>query len=93
EIQAMIEKLQTESQNIASITAQTVSQAKTSSDLIAEIGTDVKSIADSAKVLMDMSIQISTSAEEQSAVANDIASELSDIRSQSNTIRTVAQQS
>ncbi len=93
EIQAMIEKLQTESQNIASITAQTVSQAKTSSDLIAEIGTDVKSIADSAKVLMDMSIQISTSAEEQSAVANDIASELSDIRSQSNTIRNVAQQS
>lgn len=93
EIQAMIEKLQLESQNIASITAQTVSQAKTSSDLISEIGTDVKSIADSAKVLMDMSIQISTSAEEQSAVANDIASELSDIRSQSNAIRNVAQQS
>ena len=42
---------------------------------------------------MDMSIQISTSAEEQSAVANDIASELSDIRTQSNTIRSVAEQS
>ncbi|MFV8433089.1 methyl-accepting chemotaxis protein [Vibrio owensii] len=93
EIQAMIEKLQTESQNIASITNRTVQQAQTSSQLIDEIGGDVTAIADSARSLMDMSIQISTSAEEQSAVANDIASELSDIRSQSNTIREVAEQS
>ncbi len=93
EIQAMIEKLQSESQNIASITGQTVAQAQTSSDLIADIGNDVQAIADSAQSLTDMSIQISTSAEEQSAVANDIASELSDIRSQSNTIRSVAEQS
>ncbi|MBR9875900.1 methyl-accepting chemotaxis protein [Vibrio sp. J1-1] len=93
EIQAMIEKLQTESQNIASITESTVKQAQTSSQLIDEIGHDISSIADSARSLMDMSIQISTSAEEQSAVANDIASELTDIRSQSSTIREVAQQS
>ncbi|CAH1599039.1 Methyl-accepting chemotaxis protein [Vibrio owensii] len=93
EIQAMIEKLQIESQNIASITNRTVQQAQTSSQLIDEIGGDVTAIADSARSLMDMSIQISTSAEEQSAVANDIASELSDIRSQSNTIREVAEQS
>ena len=93
EIQAMIEKLQSESRNIASITDLTVQQAQTSSQLIDEIGGDVTAIADSARSLMDMSIQISTSAEEQSAVANDIASELSDIRSQSNTIREVAQQS
>ena len=44
-------------------------------------------------MINDMSVQISTSAEEQSSVANDIAAELSDIRAQSNTIRTVAQQS
>ncbi|AEX24431.1 methyl-accepting chemotaxis protein [Vibrio sp. EJY3] len=93
EIQAMIEKLHTESQNIASITERTVKQARTSSHLIDEIGHDIASIADSARSLMDMSIQISTSAEEQSAVANDIASELTDIRSQSSTIREVAQQS
>ncbi|ENK2308078.1 methyl-accepting chemotaxis protein [Vibrio alginolyticus] len=93
EIQAMIEKLQIESQNIASITNQTVQQAQTSSQLIDEIGHDVTSIAESARSLMDMSIQISTSAEEQSAVANDIASELSEIRSQSSTIREVAEQS
>lgn len=93
EIQAMIEKLQTESQTIASITDRTVKQAQTSSQLIDEIGHDISSIADSARSLMDMSIQISTSAEEQSAVANDIASELTDIRTQSSTIREVAQQS
>ncbi|WP_050925827.1 methyl-accepting chemotaxis protein, partial [Vibrio harveyi] len=93
EIQAMIEKLQVESQNIASITDRTVQQAQTSSQLIDEIGGEVTANADSARSLMDMSIQISTSAEEQSAVANDIASELSDIRSQSNTIREVAEQS
>ncbi|MCS0407288.1 methyl-accepting chemotaxis protein [Vibrio diabolicus] len=93
EIQAMIEKLQTESQNIASITDRTVQQAQTSSQFIDEIGHDVTSIAESARSLMDMSIQISTSAEEQSAVANDIASELSEIRSQSSTIREVAEQS
>ncbi|EGS6497291.1 methyl-accepting chemotaxis protein [Vibrio parahaemolyticus] len=93
EIQAMIEKLQSESQNIASITGRTVKQAQTSSQLIDEIGQDVTAIADSARSLMDMSIQISTSAEEQSAVANDIASELADIRTQSSTIRKVAEQS
>ncbi|EJX1331950.1 methyl-accepting chemotaxis protein [Vibrio parahaemolyticus] len=93
EIQAMIEKLQSESQNIASITGRTVRQAQTSSQLIDEIGQDVTAIADSARSLMDMSIQISTSAEEQSAVANDIASELADIRTQSSTIREVAEQS
>ncbi len=93
EIQAMIEKLQAESQTIASITDRTVKQAQTSSQLIDEIGHDISSIADSARSLMDMSIQISTSAEEQSAVANDIASELTDIRTQSSTIREVAQQS
>ncbi|EHH2420306.1 methyl-accepting chemotaxis protein [Vibrio parahaemolyticus] len=93
EIQAMIEKLQSESQNIASITGRTVKQAQTSSQLIDEIGQDFTAIADSARSLMDMSIQISTSAEEQSAVANDIASELADIRTQSSTIREVAEQS
>ncbi|MFM2587915.1 methyl-accepting chemotaxis protein [Vibrio sp. TBV020] len=93
EIQSMIEKLQAETRSISSITEQTVSQAKTSSELVSNIGEDVQAISLSAKSLMDMSIQISTSAEEQSAVANDIASELSDIRTQSNTIRSVAEQS
>ncbi|MFB9215929.1 methyl-accepting chemotaxis protein [Vibrio sinaloensis] len=93
EIQAMIEKLQSESQSIATITSKTVSQAQTSSELVSAIGEDVQAIANSAHSLTEMSIQISTSAEEQSAVANDIAAELADIRSQSNALRTVAEQS
>lgn len=93
EIQSMIEKLQTESRNIADMTQQTVSQAQSSSDLVADIGQDINQIAASAQRINDMSIQISTSAEEQSSVANGIAAELSDIRSQSNAIRSVAQQS
>ncbi|WP_261886224.1 methyl-accepting chemotaxis protein [Vibrio pomeroyi] len=93
EIQAMIERLQQESQNIAKITEQTVDQAQTSSQLISNIGDDVNSIADSAQALMDMSIQIATSADEQSNVANTIAAELNDIRSQSDVIKEVAQNS
>ncbi|CDU15428.1 methyl-accepting chemotaxis protein [Vibrio coralliirubri] len=93
EIQAMIERLQQESQNIAKITEQTVDQAQTSSQLISDIGHDVNSIADSAQALMDMSIQIATSADEQSNVANTIAAELNDIRNQSDVIKDVAQNS
>ncbi|GAL29083.1 methyl-accepting chemotaxis protein [Vibrio variabilis] len=89
----MIEKLQSESQNIAEITQQTVEQAESSSSLIGEIGSDVNSIADSSRAVMDMSTQISTSAAEQSAVASEIAAELSDIRTQSATIREVAENS
>ncbi|WP_428776086.1 methyl-accepting chemotaxis protein [Vibrio sp.] len=93
EIQAMIEQLQSESHNIAQITQSTVSQAETSSQLVTNIGHDVDAIAESARTINDMSVQISSSAHEQSAVANDIASELSDIRSQSNTIKSVAEDS
>ncbi|WP_165313806.1 methyl-accepting chemotaxis protein [Vibrio ziniensis] len=93
EIQSMIGKLQTETQNIAKITDQTVSQAQTSSQLVTSIGSDVNQIAESARLINDLSVQIATSAEEQSSVANDIASELSDIRNQSNSLRGVAEQS
>ncbi|EGR1264009.1 TPA: methyl-accepting chemotaxis protein [Vibrio cholerae] len=92
EIQAMIEKLQVESQNIAKLTEQTVSQAHTSSQLVSEVGNDVQAIAHSAQLINDLSVQISISASEQSSVAHDISSELSDIRSQSNTLRRVAEQ-
>ena len=93
EIQSMIEKLQSESKNIGDITAKTVEQAQTSSDLITDIGNSVKGISESSRAVMDMSIHISTSAEEQSDVANNIASELSQIRTQSNAITQVAKQS
>ena len=93
EIQSMIEQLQAETQSIASITETTVKQAVTSSHLVTEIGNDVQAISASAKSLMDMNVLISTSALEQSSVANEIACELTDVRTQSNTIRSVAQKS
>ncbi|WP_394242371.1 methyl-accepting chemotaxis protein [Vibrio astriarenae] len=91
EIQAMIEKLQTESQSITTITEHTVQQAQSSSELVTEIGSDVDRIAQSARSLISMSVQISGSAQEQSAVANDIATQLSDVRTQANEIKMVAE--
>ncbi|MDG3085595.1 methyl-accepting chemotaxis protein [Vibrio hannami] len=92
EIQSMIEKVQNETRSIANKTDETVNQAQVSSELITQLGSDINNVAESSKTVMDMSIQISASAEQQSAVANDIARELSEIRTQSNTIRGVAQQ-
>ncbi|WP_394129357.1 methyl-accepting chemotaxis protein [Shewanella maritima] len=93
EIQSMIEQLQSETRNIDSITQDTVKQAQSSSELISNIGTDVNAITESSGSIMDMSFQISTSSEEQSSVANDIAQELTEIRVKSTTIRELAQQS
>ena len=93
EIQVMIEKLQSETKNIDKITQDTVKQAQSSSDLIANIGTDINAISESSRSIMDMSFQISTSSEEQSSVANGIAQELTDIRHKSNVIRDLASQS
>lgn len=93
EIQAMIENLQHETNNIDSITQNTVKQAQSSQMLITEIGTDVSSINESSQSVIDMSFQIAASSEEQSAVANDIASELSEIRQKANIIKELANQS
>ncbi|GIU43986.1 methyl-accepting chemotaxis protein [Shewanella colwelliana] len=93
EIQSMIENLQLETNNIDSITQNTVKQAQSSQALITEIGTDVSSITESSQSVIDMSFQIAASSQEQSEVANGIASELSEIRQKANTIKDLANQS
>ena len=93
EIQSMIESLQSETNNIADMTQNTVKQAQTSRELIVNIGSDVNSITESSQAVIDMSFQIATSSEEQSSVANNISAELSDIRLKSNTIRDLVAQS
>ena len=93
EIQAMISNLQSETNSISDINNNTVKQAQTSSHLIKEIGTDVNAIGESSQTVIEMTFQIATSSEQQSSVANDIASELTGIREQSNSIRNLAQQS
>ena len=93
EIQAMISDLQSETNNISNITNNTVEQAQTSTALIKEIGTDINAIAESSQAVIEMTFHIVTSSEEQSSVANNISSELSGIRDQSNSIRDFAHQS
>ncbi|MGL4717340.1 MAG: methyl-accepting chemotaxis protein [Aeromonas sp.] len=93
EIQSMIENLQAETSNIDSITQHTVKQAYSSNDLISQIGTDVNAISESSQMVIDMSVQIAASSQQQSVVANDIAAELSDIRQQANMIKELATQS
>ena len=93
EIQTMIRNLQSETNNIANITNNTVEQAQASTMLIKEIGTDINSIAESSQAVIEMTFQIATSSEEQSTVANNISSELSGVRDQSNSIRDFAHQS
>ncbi|ELR67288.1 Methyl-accepting chemotaxis protein [Photobacterium marinum] len=93
EIQTMIDKLQAETNGISRITEETLEQAYQSREMITEIGDDVNHIAESAKLVMDMSTQIAAAAEQQTAVANDIASELHDIRNQSSVIRSATEQS
>lgn len=93
EIQSMIESLQSEINNIADMTQNTVKQAQTSRKLIVNIGSDVNSITESSQAVIDMSFQIAISSEEQSSDANNISAELSDIRLKSNTIRDLVAQS
>ena len=93
EIQAMIENLQSETNNISEMTQNTVKQAQKSRELIVDIGSDVNYITESSQAVNDMSYQISGSSEEQSDVAHNISEELSGIRLQSNTIKDLVSQS
>ncbi|MGF1699128.1 methyl-accepting chemotaxis protein [Photobacterium makurazakiensis] len=93
EIKAMIDKLQSETASISQITTGTLEQAHQSRDMITEIGSDVEAIADSARLVMDMSMQIATAAQQQTCVSNDISSELHDIRNQSEQLQLATEQS
>lgn len=92
EIQEMMTNLQGETTDISGRTEKIVHQAQVSKDMVMNLGTDIDSVAESSKSVLDMSIQISTSANEQSTAASSIAGELSDIRSHSDEIKSVAHQ-
>ncbi len=87
EIQSMIESLQTGTSQLSTLTEGTVKQAHTSEELMGEIGEDVMTISQSAHLFIDMNAQIAASADEQSSVANNVASELADLRMQSDLIK------
>ena len=93
EIRSMIDKLQAETREISTITAETLEQANKSREIITEIGDDVNEIAQSAQSVMEVSAQIATAAEQQMGVVNDIASDLNDIRAQSGVLLSSTQTS
>ncbi|WP_394388008.1 methyl-accepting chemotaxis protein [Shewanella woodyi] len=93
EIQSMIEGLQKGSSTLSKVTESIVEQADQGRNAIVSVGEDVDSMAGSTAGVFDMSSQIAASAEEQSVSARDIATQLNDIRDQSQIIKDTAQRS
>lgn len=61
----------------------TVHQAASSRELITGVGHDIERIATYTESVFEMSAQIATSSEQQSSVAEEIAQNLEEVRSQS----------
>lgn len=93
EIKSMIESLQQGSRNLTQVMSRTVNQANAGKQNVLQTGQDLKSIARHSSRVLEMSVLIATSAEEQSAVANEIASNLMEIRNQSHDVEQSANQS
>ncbi len=93
EIKTMIEALQSGSRELTQVMARTVEQAEEGKRHVLQTGEDLASIAHHSNTVFEMSAQIATSAEEQSAVANEIATNLMEIRNQSHDVEQSANQS
>ncbi|WP_394130022.1 methyl-accepting chemotaxis protein [Shewanella maritima] len=93
EIKSMIEELQSGTQNLTQVMAHTVEQAEEGKKHVLQTGEDLSNIAHHSSKVFDMSVLIATSAEEQSAVANEIATNLMEIRNQSHDVEQSATQS
>ncbi|MCL1140405.1 methyl-accepting chemotaxis protein [Shewanella pneumatophori] len=93
EIKAMIEALQTGARNLKQVMSRTVEKAEEGKKHVLDTGKDLQGIAHHSAKVYEMSVLIATSAEEQSAVANEIATNLMDIRSQSQHVEQSANQS
>jgi len=86
EIQTMIEALQRNSQSLTKLMETTVLNANEGQTLMAEVDTEIASLADKNQSISDSSIQIATAAEEQGVVADNIAASVEEIRGQSNQV-------
>ncbi|QSX42289.1 methyl-accepting chemotaxis protein [Shewanella cyperi] len=93
EIKSMIEALQSGSRNLTQVMSRTVEQAEEGKKHVIKTGEDLKSISEHSAKVFEMSVLIATSAEEQSAVANEIATNLMEIRNQSHDVEQSANQS
>ncbi|NMH63750.1 methyl-accepting chemotaxis protein [Shewanella salipaludis] len=93
EIKSMIESLQAGTRNLTQVMLRTVGQADEGKKNVLQTGQDLENIALHSGKVFEMSVLIATSAEEQSAVANEIATNLMEIRNQSHDVEQSANQS
>ena len=90
EIKSMIESLQSGASALTQVMARTVEKEKKKKNHVMKTGEDLHNISSHSDKVLDMSVLIASSAEEQSAVANEIASNLMEIRNQSHDVETSA---
>ncbi|WP_299807065.1 methyl-accepting chemotaxis protein [uncultured Shewanella sp.] len=93
EIKTMIEALQSGARNLKQVMHRTVEKAEEGKKHVLDTGKDLEGIAHHSAKVFEMSELIATSAEEQSSVANEIATNLMDIRNQSHDVEQSANQS
>ncbi len=86
EIQTMIEALQRNSQSLTQLMETTVINASEGQQRMSEVDIEIGSLADKNQSISDSSIQIATAAEEQGAVADNIAASVEEIRVQSDNV-------
>ncbi|WP_406667165.1 methyl-accepting chemotaxis protein [Gallaecimonas sp. GXIMD1310] len=90
EIQQMIEALQSGTDDVSRIMENTVQQAEHGGTLISQAGQDLHTINTHAEQVFSMMAQIAASAEQQSAVAEDITANISEVREQSLSVEDAA---
>lgn len=88
EIQQMIEALQQNSQQLMSVMKNTVNNAQNSETLMESVDSEISHITERNRHISDRSTEIAAAAEQQGAVADDIATNVEQVRSQSHQICT-----
>ncbi|MDX1302980.1 methyl-accepting chemotaxis protein [Photobacterium sp.] len=93
EIQKMIEALQNNSQSLMKVMHQTVNNAESSEHMMSSVSQDIGLISEKNQYIADRSIEIAAAAEEQGAVADNIASDVEQVRMQSRKVADMVTQS
>ncbi|MBC7004844.1 methyl-accepting chemotaxis protein [Photobacterium sp. BZF1] len=86
EIQQMIEALQQNSQKLMAVMKNTVENAQNSEALMDSVDSEISQITERNQHISDRSTEIAAAAEQQGAVADDIANNVEQVRSQSHEI-------
>lgn len=93
EIQQMIESLQRHSQQLMAVMKNTVDNAQSSESLMHSVDNEITHITERNQLISDRSTEIAAAAEQQGAVADNIAGDVEQVRTQSHQICDVISQS